>query len=59
MSNPDNPLIHITVALELRQSRALHALKRRINAPMSEFIREGVDMVLAKYKKDEDNAPTG
>ena len=39
----------ITAALEFDQNEQLKVLSRETRVPMQEYLREGVDMVLARY----------
>lgn len=53
--------VSTTIYLDVAQVDALKALNERTKVPMSEFIREGLDLVLAKYdatpKKAEHDEP--
>ena len=43
--------VAVTVYLEKEQATELKALTQRTRVPQQEYIREGVDAVLAKYRR--------
>lgn len=43
--------IQIAVYISLEQKKALDELKRATRVPVQEYLREGVDCVLERYKK--------
>lgn len=43
--------IAITAYLKPEQQAALKKLSKKLDRPMQEFIREGIDLVLKKYEK--------
>jgi hypothetical protein len=46
----------ISVYLEPEQDQALHVLSRHAKVPMADLVREGVNMVLAKYHQGKKSA---
>lgn len=50
-SKADTPRYRTNVYLEAAQVAALQKLTEETRVPWAEYIREGVDMVLAKYAK--------
>jgi len=44
--------ISTTVYITPEQDEALKKLNARTKVPIAEYIREGIDLVLARYKKD-------
>ncbi|HEV8324616.1 MAG TPA: ribbon-helix-helix domain-containing protein [Myxococcota bacterium] len=44
--------ISTTVYITPEQDEALKKLNGRTKVPIAEYIREGIDLVLARYKKD-------
>jgi Arc/MetJ-type ribon-helix-helix transcriptional regulator len=42
----------ISVYLDKRQTEALQALTKETRVKMADYIREGVDLILAKYQKE-------
>jgi len=46
-----NPRIKVAIYLEAEQKRLLEILSKKTGYAWSEYIREGVDMVLKKYKR--------
>ena len=44
--------VSTTVYLTEDQNKVLKMLSKRTKAPVSTFIREGVDLVLKKYEED-------
>lgn len=43
--------VSVSVYLEKKQADELKALTERTRVPQQEYIREGVDAVLAKYRR--------
>jgi len=43
--------VPVTLYLEPEQAAELKALTERTRVPQQEYIREGVDVVLAKYRR--------
>ena len=47
----NKPRVRVTLYLDADQKKMLKTLSKKTRVVWSEYVREGVDMVLKKYKK--------
>lgn len=52
-------MVQTTVYMTPEQQAALRKLNERTRVPIAEYLREGIEMVLAKHREDQEPAPFG